>query len=74
MPYYGKRDTLSAQDTLKDIYATTIDQVAGRSRIWSNSKHLSSLVWPLATPVFDGAKDPTSRRLLDLRLDSFRFK
>src|SRR5438874_1419271 len=64
--YYGKRDTRPLKDTLKRIYGDdeTIKSLAEQElvELGTNLRHGV----PIATPVFDGAKEGDIEKMLDL--------
>ncbi len=64
--YYGKRDTRPLKDTLKKIYGDdeTIKSLGEQElvELGSNLRHGV----PIATPVFDGAKEADIEKMLDL--------
>jgi DNA-directed RNA polymerase subunit beta len=64
--YYGKRDTRQLKDTLKKIYGDdeTIKSLGEQElvELGSNLRHGV----PIATPVFDGAKEADIEKMLDL--------
>ena len=64
--YYGKRDTRPLKDTLKRIYGDdeTIKSLAEQElvELGNNLRHGV----PIATPVFDGAKEGDIEKMLDL--------
>jgi len=64
--YYGKRDTRPLKDTLKRIYGDdeTIKSLAEQElvELGTNLRHGV----PIATPVFDGAKESDIEKMLDL--------
>jgi DNA-directed RNA polymerase subunit beta len=64
--YYGKRDTRPLKDTLKKIYGEdeTIKSLGEQElvELGSNLRHGV----PIATPVFDGAKEADIEKMLDL--------
>src|SRR6187397_128149 len=64
--YYGKRDTRPLKDTLKKIYGDdeTIKSLSedGLIELGGNLRHGV----PIATPVFDGAKEADIEKMLDL--------
>ncbi len=64
--YYGKRDTRPLKDTLKKIYGDdeTIKSL-GESELVELGNNLRHGV-PIATPVFDGAKETDIEKMLDL--------
>jgi DNA-directed RNA polymerase subunit beta len=64
--YYGKRDTRPLKDTLKKIYGDdeTIKSL-GEPELVELGNNLRHGV-PIATPVFDGAKEADIEKMLDL--------
>jgi DNA-directed RNA polymerase subunit beta len=64
--YYGKRDTRPLKDTLKKIYGDdeTIKSL-GEQELVELGTNLRHGV-PIATPVFDGAKEGDIEKMLDL--------
>jgi DNA-directed RNA polymerase subunit beta len=64
--YYGKRDTRPLKDTLKKIYGDdeTIKSL-GEPELVELGNNLRHGV-PIATPVFDGAKETDIEKMLDL--------
>jgi DNA-directed RNA polymerase subunit beta len=64
--YYGKRDTRPLKDTLKKIYGDdeTIKSL-GEPELVELGNNLRHGV-PIATPVFDGAKEGDIEKMLDL--------
>ena len=64
--YYGKRDTRPLKDTLKKIYGDdeTIKSL-GEPELVELGNNLRHGV-PIATPVFDGAKESDIEKMLDL--------
>jgi DNA-directed RNA polymerase subunit beta len=64
--YYGKRDTRPLKDTLKKIYGDdeTIKSLGEQDlvELGTNLRHGV----PIATPVFDGAKEADIEKMLDL--------
>jgi DNA-directed RNA polymerase subunit beta len=64
--YYGKRDTRPLKDTLKKIYGDdeTIKSL-GEPELVELGRNLRHGV-PIATPVFDGAKEADIEKMLDL--------
>jgi DNA-directed RNA polymerase subunit beta len=64
--YYGKRDTRPLKDTLKKIYGDdeTIKSL-GETDLVELGNNLRHGV-PIATPVFDGAKETDIEKMLDL--------
>jgi DNA-directed RNA polymerase subunit beta len=64
--YYGKRDTRPLKDTLKKIYGDdeTIKSL-GEQELVELGTNLRHGV-PIATPVFDGAKEADIEKMLDL--------
>jgi DNA-directed RNA polymerase subunit beta len=64
--YYGKRDTRPLKDTLKKIYGDdeTIKSLGEQDlvELGNNLRHGV----PIATPVFDGAKEADIEKMLDL--------
>jgi DNA-directed RNA polymerase subunit beta len=64
--YYGKRDTRQLKDTLKKIYGDdeTIKSL-GEPELVELGNNLRHGV-PIATPVFDGAKEIDIEKMLDL--------
>src|SRR5262249_60115238 len=64
--YYGKRDTRQLKDTLKKIYGDddTI-RSPGEQELVELGSNLRHGV-PIATPVFDGAKEADIEKMLDL--------
>jgi DNA-directed RNA polymerase subunit beta len=64
--YYGKRDTRPLKDTLKKVYGDdeTIKSL-GEQELVELGNNLRHGV-PIATPVFDGAKEADIEKMLDL--------